>query len=121
MDEKQFYENGEVIVTQSRFIVGSKTYAVRNISSVQIGVIEPNRTFGYILLVIGIVATLAAENKLFGIVVAVIAGIFLFTQKTKYSVRIATNSGATDGLISENREYIGQIVVALNNAIVHIG
>ncbi|MCO5949232.1 DUF6232 family protein [Mucilaginibacter flavidus] len=121
MDEKQFYENGEVIVTQSRFIVGSKTYAMRNISSVQIGVIEPNRTLGYILLIIGIVVALAAENKVFGIIVAVIAGVFLFTQKTKYSVRIATNSGAMDGLISESKEYIRQIVAALNEAIVHMG
>ena len=121
MEEKTFYQDGSVIVTQTRFIVGSKTFAMRNISSVQIGLIEAHRTPYYIFIVIGICLAFIPQARFLGIIIVVIAGTIAYFLKDKYSVRITTNSGATDGLISENKGYIQQVVTALNDAIVYIG
>ncbi len=121
MDEVSFYKNGSVSVTQSRFIVGDKTYAMRNISSVQIGIITPSRTLGILFVIIGVLLAFNEAARVVGLIIAVIAGVYAYSLKDKYSVRISTNSGETDGLISEKRQYIQEIVNALNEAMVHRG
>ena len=54
MEEKLLYQNGVITVTQSRYIVGDKTFAMRNISSVQLGVISPNWSPGILLTGLGV-------------------------------------------------------------------
>lgn len=121
MEETTLYQNGSVLVTQSRYIVGSKTFAMRNISSVQIGIIPANRTLGIILIAGGILLAFAQEVRTLGIILAAIGGIYAYAQKDKFTVRISTNSGESDSIISNNRDYIQEIVNALNNAIIHQG
>ena len=121
MEEKIFYQNGDVRVTQSRFIVGDKTFALRNISSVQVGSIGPNRTLYSIVVLIGALSLLAEQARLFGAIVLIIAVIYIFIAKSGYSVRITINSGETDCLFSKDKKYVETIVNALNNAIVEIG
>jgi len=121
MEEKIFYQNGDVRVTQSRFIVGDKTFALRNISSVQVGLIGPNRTLYSIVVLIGALSLLAEQARLFGAIVLIIAVIYIFTVKSGFSVRITINSGETDCLFSKDKKYVGTIVNALNDAIIELG
>jgi hypothetical protein len=121
MEEKIFYQNGSISVTQSRFIVENKTYAVRNISSVQIGVITASWRPGLIIIFIGAIFAWSQENLLIGLIIIIIGGLYIYFLKNKYSVRISTNAGSTDGLISTNEQYIAEIVDALNEAIIHTG
>ena len=121
MEEKTFYQNGVVRVTQSRFIVGDQTFALRNISSVQVGLIGPNRTLYGIVVLIGALSLLAEQTRLFGGIVLVIAVIYIFTVKSGFSVRITIHSGETDCLLSKDKKFVEAIVNALNSAIVEIG
>lgn len=122
MEEKVYYQNGDILVTPSRFVNAGKTYAMRNISSVQIGVIEPQ---GKGVLILGIlicflVLLYGSLGWKVGAVAVSLLLVYLFRKmKQKYSVRINSNSGEVDGLISQNREYIQTIVNAMNGAISH--
>jgi hypothetical protein len=119
MEETIFYQNGSIKVTQSRFIVENKTYAMRNISSVYIGVITPNRLPGILFLIIGILIAISEQGRALGVIIAIIAAVYIFFLKDKFSVRISTNAGETNGVISTDRRFVENIVQALNEAIIH--
>lgn len=118
--EKVFYQDHNVTVTQARFVSDSKTYAMRNISSVSIRKIDRSIKGEIILIILGVIL-LATQVWLVGIAAVVIAVILLFTRKDSFSVRINSNSGEADGLISKDREMIEKVVHALNEAIVYRG
>lgn len=118
--EKIFYQDKNVTITQARFISNSKTYTMRNISSVSIRKIEKSIAGEIILIILGLVL-LATKIWLLGIISIAIAVILLATRKHSYSVRINSNSGEADGFISKDQELIEKIVNALNDAIVFRG
>jgi hypothetical protein len=119
--EKTFYQDQHVTVTQSRFIARGKTYAMRNISSVSIFKIEKSKTMPIIVAVIGILLLFGDDTKTFGGILAVIGIIWTLTLKDTYSVRISTNAGEANSLVSKDQTYIQKIVNALNDAIIHRG
>jgi hypothetical protein len=121
MDEKTFYQDSDVMVTQSRFIVGGKTYAMRNISSVHVGKIEPSRVGAGLLLLFGMLLCFSDSSRAVGIVLVVLSAVWLFLLKNKYAVRISSNSGEANSLVSKNQSYISQIVAAVNDAMVYKG
>ena len=119
MAEQTFFEYEDVKVTNARFISGSQTYAMSNITSVKASEQKPKRFWGILILVIGLVA--AISSPAVGIVVAVCAAIYLFMQKTMYHVMLATSGGETSALKTYQREYLQKVVSAVNEAIVHRG
>jgi hypothetical protein len=60
--EKTFYKDTNVVVTQSRFVVSGKTYAMRNISSVTNYKIEKSIGGSIFLILIGIYAMLFGDS-----------------------------------------------------------
>lgn len=119
--EKNFYQDNNVTVTQSRYIAGSKTYAMRNISSVSIFKIDKSRTGAILFLVMGILLLIPEGKRVFGGILAIIGGIWLYSIKDEYAVRISTNAGEANSLVSKDQAYIQKIVNALNDAIIHRG
>jgi len=120
VQEKIFYQDNNVIVTQSRFISGGKTYAMSNISSVALFKKTKSRLFQILLIIVGVVL-LFGDNKGYGIALAAIGGIALYLTKDDYIVRITSNAGEADGLISKDQKYIQKVVNAVNSAIIHRG
>ena len=118
--EKVFYQDSKVSVTLSRYIAANKTYAMRNISSVSIFKMSQSRTMPILLLVFGIILVIT-EVYSFGVTLALIGGIWLFTIKDKFSVRISTNAGEANSIVSSDKIYIQKIVDALNEAIIQRG
>jgi len=118
MEEKVFYQQQGVTVTQSRIILGSKTYAMSNISSVSVGITKPSRTAPIVLLIIGLFMLIASSTFVYGAVLCALTGIWLFLQKTKYYVSIRSNAGESRSLESKNKEQIEDIVKSINDAIV---
>jgi hypothetical protein len=116
-----FYQDTQIKVTQSRFITNSKTYAMRNISSVHVFEIVKSRTFPVLLLIAGVLMVFSDATRTFGFILAAIGALFLFLIKNDYAVRISTNSGEANSIISRDRAYIQVIVDALNEAIIHRG
>lgn len=121
MDEKNFYQDSTVTVTQSRFIVSGKTYAMRNISSVHVSKIEPSKKGAIIIILIGLVMAFSAEVRAAGILFLVLGALWAFLSKNKYAVRISSNSGEANSLVSKDQSYITNIVDAVNNAMIYKG
>lgn len=119
--ETTFYKDINVIVTQSRYVTQSKTYAMRNISSVHVFEIIKSRRFPLILIVIGILLLFSGDTRIVGTIFAVIGAVILFLTKNEYAVRISTNSGEANSIISKDKIYIQKILNALNQAIIHRG
>jgi hypothetical protein len=119
MDEKTFFEYDDVKVTNARFISGSHTYAMSNVTSVKAFEEKPSRMWGIVALLIGLV--IALNNATVGLVIAAAAAFYLYRQKTVYHVMLATAGGETSALKTYQREYLSKVVSALNEAIVHRG
>jgi len=116
MKEFRFFENSTVIVTQTRFIVEHKVVEIKNISS---AIVEPVRTYSRVqigFMIAGIGLTLFEKSRILGLVLFSAALVYTLIAGPKYSVRINTNSGKTDSLISKDKQYIEQVVKAINSA-----
>jgi len=120
-NELTFYQDADVIVTQSRYIAHSKTYAMRNISSVHIFEIVKSKTMPGILIIVGLLMLLLSDLKIAGGILTALGLLFLLLIKNDYAVRISTNSGEANSIISKDKAYIQNIVNALNEAIIHRG
>ena len=120
-NETTFFRDNNVVVTQSRYVTNSKTYAMRNISSVHVFEIIKSKRLPTVLGAIGLVVLIGSESKILGVVMMAIAIALFFSIKNDYAVRISTNSGESNSLISKDEIYIRKIVSALNDAIVHRG
>lgn len=120
MEEKTFFEYDDVKVTNSRFISGSQTFAMSNVTSVKALTEKPRRLWAILILVIGLAM---AANAVFvaGGIVAAAAALYLYLQKTTYHVMLNTSGGETSALKTYQLDYITKVVNALNEAIVHRG
>lgn len=116
--EQKFYEDGNVIVTQSRFVASSKTYAMRNISSMSIGEIKKSKVFQILVIIVGVIMLTGEGTRVYGVVAIAMGALLLYFIRNEYSVRINSNSGENDGFVSKDRERIEKIVNAVNEAMV---
>ena len=120
-NEVMFYQDGNVTVSQARFITNSKTYAMRNISSVHIFEIVASRKLPFIMILIGFFMLFSDSARIAGFITLALGVGILFLIKNEFSVRISTNSGEANSIVSKDKVYIQTIVNALNEAIIHRG
>jgi Family of unknown function (DUF6232) len=123
MEEKVFFENGNVKVTNARFVVGNQTHAMNGVTSVSSHVTKPSRTGLIIGLVIGLLVLLGAEGggKVLGLAIMGICGYLLYNQKDTHAVLLRSASGEIQALSGTDAMYIGGVVSALNDALIHRG
>jgi hypothetical protein len=139
--DKVFYTNGhDVMVTDTSFTVKKKQYRILGITDHAIRKIKPLRMKGLFIVLLGALITLLSTLEYFssqvdsvilfervwsgsqvllasGIVIALIGLIWTFAVKPRYAVHISTAEGDTDVVVSSQREYVRQIVNALNRAV----
>lgn len=130
MEEKVLYENGNIKVTSSRFVVGGKTYQLAQINSSE-SLIEQFKTPNskYILMGIGALLLLSGIGSLgesfvkgigislVGAAMAFVGFKFINKPATLYHVRITTSSGEASAVSSHDGAYIDSIVNAINNGL----
>jgi len=116
MQEISFFENSNVIVTQTRFIVAHKVVEIKNISYVKIEVLKNHVALKIILIIGGFLMMFFKELRLFGIVIFAISFLSAYFGQDRFSVRVQTNSGEMDSLISKDKDYIEKVVKAVNSA-----
>lgn len=119
--EKIFYQDESVKVTQSRFTVGNETYAMRNISSVTNYEIKKSRIKPILFTIGGIIYVFVEVSSIYSWVLLISSIIWLVLTKNEFAVKISTNAGEPNTLKSENREYIQEVVDAINEAIIYRG
>lgn len=120
--EKVFFDEREVKVTNSRFILpGQKTFAMSGVTAVKTSQVNPNRAGPIVLLIIG--ASIGYTKGIDAISVAlVVAGLaWFFIQKTIYTIVLTTSSGEQQALQDSDLSWISRVVAALNDSIIHRG
>ncbi len=133
--EVTYLQNDDVTVTSSRVLIGGKTYALSNLTSVSLVTVPPNNIYAVVvgsmgtvfgLVALGIGALLSFDGgKIFGVSVIIVsiamAAYEANKQKTKYFVRIGSASGESNALWAHDEAYIQTIVSAINEAVVKRG
>lgn len=137
--DKVIYTDGrDVTVTDSTLKVKNTAYHLNGITKLCMWTIRPDRWPGALMLLLGVVAIVCGWLELLpasmhmetdggiisgntlamwgGAVFILIGILVLALSKEKYAVRIATAEGEKNAIVSEKREYIAQIVDALNRA-----
>lgn len=117
----------DVKITNERAIIGTKSYAISEITSVSMDVNEPKLFLPVFVIVLAAVCSvlvaLSNMREYSGYLTTSmylgIAGLlfFIFSQKTKYSVRIRSASGEFKALETVDRQRVERIIKAMNAAI----
>lgn len=139
--DKVFYTDGhDVVVTDTSLMVKKKHYRILGITEHAMRKIKPLRLNGLFIVLLGALicilsllddfSTRVSNINLFGEVwsgsqvllacgsmIVLIGVIWVFAVKPRYAVHIETAEGETDVVVSTQREYVRQIVNALNRAV----
>jgi hypothetical protein len=122
MEERVFFNKGNVSVSNSRFIVDGQTYAISNVTSVKSGEISGSYSGAMILLIIALCFFAGgAFMKLLGVALLMLAIYVLTKVKSTYTVILNTSAGENKALSSQDKTHVESIVTALNDAIVSRG
>lgn len=129
MSEQVFYNQGGIMVTNSRFVVHDQTYAMSGITSVKINkncLTERNFIIGFTSCFLMIFSwSILYEMKMPTLIVALgtlappIAAVLLFRHK--WVITLTTSSGEVKALENSDKAIISEIVNALNSAIIARG
>ena len=145
MPEKVIYTDGhDVTVTDSTLQVRNHEYRLNGVIKCGMMVIQPRRAPGILLLLLGLVLIVAGAmqairpefvpdmeiaGNLFtantlaiwlGGALALIGLLVLGLTRQRYAVRISTAEGEKDAVVSDKKEYIHQIVDAINQAVNYV-
>jgi hypothetical protein len=126
VEEKTFFKERGVVITNARFIVPTQMFAVSGITSVKMFRQEPRRGWAIFLTVIGALVVLGGISNgsgvtLVGLLMAGIGVAILATQKTRYHVLLKTASGEAKAVESTDMPFIERVVDGLSRSIVHRG
>jgi hypothetical protein len=138
---KILYTDGRgITVTDSTFEVNKTSYRINGITKHGLMIIRPERLPGLLLLIVGFIVAmigivglvpaslidsmqvgseLVSANTVAmwtGAGVALLGLLILAIVRERYAVRIATAEGEKNAVVSDKKEYIAQIVNALDDA-----
>jgi hypothetical protein len=142
-NESIFFQNGDILVTNARFVVGTKTFAMRGITSVEVvegdEVVEkqPGNSLAQAVggiglifsLFVGVLCCLLFDCSYWVLVGAGIVGILIFLAaallstkwKRAFKIVLKTAGGEVTAYQSFDRGHISEIIRALNNSIISQG
>jgi hypothetical protein len=141
--DKILYTDGhDVTVTDSTFQVKNTSYSLKGIIKHGLLIVRPQRLPGILLMLAGLILGLCGFMNVFpinafgemrtdsgefinantiimwiGVAFFVIGIIVIALIREKYAVRIATAEGEKNAVVSYLKEYVAQIVNALNEAL----
>lgn len=147
MSEEIYFSDGEVHVTNTRAILGEKTFVMANVTSVSMRKLPPNRIIGVLIALSSIPVFLCISCAYFtagsltledpsqantfwfltiilGLLAfsLIVAGIWVaYRARPKYAVVLGSASGEIRAFVSKDYGYIRKIVVALHEAIIKRG
>lgn len=123
MEEMTFFNQGQIWVTNARFIVHGQTYAMNGVTSVRQTIATPSRLGPVSLIIIGLMCLLggSAKSILFSLFFLGIGVLWWVKQKPTWTVILSSASGEHRALASQDQSFIQGVVSALNTAIVHRG
>lgn len=114
--EETLFQSGDVVVTNKRFMIGGKTIALAGVVSVSMMYTKPSRLGPIVLLILGVICL--SFSAVLGIILIALGGAWLYFQKTVYHVVLESAAGSQEALSSKDEQFIGDVVQAINDAIV---
>jgi len=124
MEEKTFFNEGGITVTNSRFMVPGQTYTMSGVTSIRAEQYTPSRKWPLIVMVLGVAVLFGGVDTdaiLACLVLLAIGAVWWRSKKTTYTVVLSSASGESDAFSSTDEGFIDSIVSALNDAIVSRG
>ena len=121
MEEKIFFNQGSVSVTNARFIVDGQTYAMNGVTSVKQVVRHPSRLGPAVFGLIALLILIGGGSAIVGLVLIAIALLWGFNQKSDWIVVLNSSSGEAQALTSKDKTYINSVIHAVNESIIHRG
>lgn len=123
MEEAVFFDVNRVLVSNPRFIVEGKTYSMNAVTSVRTARERPARSGPLAVLAIGLFCVLTgdANGIMLGVFALALGVLWWFKQKPTWRVLLTTSARETQALSSKDKDFIAQVVAALNESIVHRG
>jgi hypothetical protein len=126
--EETIYSDNAVTVTSARVVIWGATYALRNITSVEMVSAPPRIVKPILMLIVGLFILLLTFMPLNDAIppagVYVIAGgmivgavLWMALARTHFHVGLTTASGELQLLTSKNKTYIQGVVQSINEAI----
>ncbi|WP_437478975.1 DUF6232 family protein [Sorangium sp. So ce1014] len=131
MDELTLYSDGGTLVTSTRFVVGTSTYAMSQITSVTTVAIPKSTRlliWGVVVALCGVscvgigasssgggASTLGVLQLLVG---AAMVAAYVLVLKAQYAVSIGTSGGQVRALVSTDMAAVAKIAGALTQVIV---
>lgn len=128
--ETIFLKDNTALVTNTRFVVGSRIFPVNAIASVEASRVPPKTfwatmaTLFTAICLVGTMPNIKRDPMPFVIVLALFAASlawFINKSRTNYQVVIFNSGGQVTALTSRDRDYINLVTHALNDAIIHRG
>lgn len=119
--ETVIFNEGNVTVTDVRFITPHETYAMSGVTSVRKLREEPRRAGMLSLGLVGVIFAAFGPNlamHVIGVFVVIAAFAAAASQKPTFFIVIKTASGESRAVISKSSEFIDRVVGAVNDAIV---
>jgi hypothetical protein len=139
--EEIFYTDGQdIVVTLSTLQVRDRFYSLKSIKKHSMAILQPARLPGIILFITGVAMALCGMANAFPVEWAANSGVFAegtdtnavaqwtgtgltvigliltIVLRERYAIRISTEEGEQDAVVSTRREYIREILDALNRA-----
>lgn len=118
MDEKVYFEHGGVQVTNARFKVDAQTYAIRNITSTAAWSKPQGWALAALLVLCAIGGFMSKDGAGAGVLFLLLAAGVFWWARPWHFVKLSTASGEVKALKSRDRNYVLQVVNALNDAMV---
>ncbi|MBW8362662.1 MAG: hypothetical protein K0M56_10815 [Kaistella sp.] len=115
-NETVFYHDTNVTVTPVRYVTPSRTYSMKNVSSVYVCEISKSRLKAVVITLLGFPFLFAGDLFFVGLLMILLGICWFISIKNEYAIRISTNVGESDSLVSEDKIYIEKIANALNEA-----
>jgi len=125
--ETTFFQNDDIAVTNARFIIGSQTFSMRGITSVEAVEIPADYSGSATLIFMGVIVALTGFAILPFIfcslgVLLLSLGIWLAKRKKPvFAVVLRTAGGEVTAYQNYDWGYISQIIEALNQSIISHG
>lgn len=116
MEEAQFINEGEAVVTSTRVVLAGKTFATRNIGSVSQHKAVPSKFWPGVLIAVGLLCILGGGVPV-GIVLIVVGAGLIWLRRPTYELRLIAGGGEVLALSSSDGAFVQRVHDAIVSAI----
>jgi len=135
-EEKVFFKEGSVMVTNARFIVSKHIFAMSGITSIKISKEKLSRKGPFMMILLGIILLYWGTRSWYLCLLdpywvryILLSSLFFLllgtwwwhARRPIYHIVLTSASGETKPLSDNNRKPVEKVIKALNDAIIHRG